>query len=323
MAREKSYRFEVISDVHIDLENNGKNIYFVYAEKNFRRALGTAKKRNCDFIVNVGDSVTNATGAKAEWQRYREIINESGYGGMIFEAMGNHETRFVKYGGCTIEEAHREFIDGTRLKEKPVNRIAGKTYYAYTDQTFGDAFLFLSLENGVSTNEIDNFTDEQMDWAEEQLERFYHEGRRVFLIQHAPIDRFGVGDDIKEPAYGGSIRMTSQNGSAFLNNQRFLRLVKQYKDTIWLSGHTHVDLRDEVNYSNENENACHMIHVSSVAGTTRLSRDKNGKRVLDRSFYENASQGDIAEVFEDRAVFTGINIFDDRLYPQYQYIIRK
>ena len=66
-----------------------------------------------------------------------------------------------------------------------------------------------------------------------------------------------------------------------------------------------------------------MIHVPSVAGTTRLSRDENGKRVLDRAFFENASQGYIAEIFDDRVVFSGINFFDDRVYPQYQYIINK
>ena len=323
MEREKSYRFAVISDVHIDLENEGRNTYFIYAEKNFRRALQIAKDRRCDFIINAGDSVTNATGAADEWRRYREILDASGYEGEIFEAMGNHETRFAKYGGCTIEESRREFVKYTRLEDKPIKRIKGKTYYSYVDERFKDAFLFLSLENGVSTNEIDNFSDEQMDWAEDRIERFLKEGRRVFLIQHAPICGFGAGDDPKDPAYEGSIRMTDQNGKAFQNNQRFFRLIQRYKDMIWLSGHTHVDLRDEVNYSSDNKNACHMLHVPSLAGTTRLSRDQNGKRVLDRSFFENASQGYIAEVFEDRAVFAGINFFDNRLYPQYTYTIYK
>ena len=321
MDLKKSYRIAIISDVHIDLENDGNNTYFIYAQKNFTRTLSVAKKRDCDFIVNVGDSVTNATGATAEWQRYREIIEESGYEGEIFEAMGNHETRFAKYGGCTLEECRGDFIEYTRLGDKPVERIDGKTYYAYIDQRFGDAFLFLSLENGVSTNEIDNFSDEQMAWAESMLDRCHREGRRVFLIQHAPIYGFGAGDDVKEPAYEGLIRMTDQNGRAFRNNRRFLRLVRQYKNMIWLSGHTHVDLRDEVNYDNDHGGACHMIHVPSVAGTTRLSHDENGKRVLDRAFFENASQGYIAEIFDDRVVFSGINFFDDRVYPQYQYII--
>ena len=36
---EKSYRFAALADIHIDWENDGKNIYFIPAEKNFSRAL--------------------------------------------------------------------------------------------------------------------------------------------------------------------------------------------------------------------------------------------------------------------------------------------
>ena len=321
LKTEKSYRFLLIADVHIDLENSGKNTYFIYAQKNFAHALEIAKQRDCSFIVNAGDSVTNASGAEEEWERYRQIIEESGYTGQIFEAMGNHETRWAKYGGCSIENCQREFIKYTRLQDKPIERTEGKTYYAYVDRNFGDAFVFLSLENGVSTNEIDNFSDEQMDWAEEQIGRYTKEGRRVFLIQHAPIYGFGAGDDVKHPAYQGSIRLTDQNGNEFCNNRRFYELVRRNQNMIWLSGHTHVDLRDEVNYSNDGGRACHMIHIPSTAGTTRLACDEKGERMLDRTFYEDASQGYLVDVFEDRAVFKGISFYDGRTYPQYTYTI--
>lgn len=212
---QKHYRFAVLADIHIDLENGGENTYFIHAQKNFANALKVIKKSGCAFIVSAGDQVTNASGAEEEWQKYREIIDRSGYQGQIFEAMGNHETRFAKYGGCTVDECRKEFIRYARLDKKPILRQKGKTYYAYTDDTFGDAFLFLSLENGVDTPLIDNFSDEQMDWAEEMAERFTREGRRIFLIQHAPIYGFGVGDDNHEPAYQGSIRLKDTGGKSF------------------------------------------------------------------------------------------------------------
>lgn len=319
---DKHYRFAVIADVHIDLENGGEKTYFIHAEQHFIRALRIISDRGCDFIVSAGDQVTNASGAAEEWRRYREILSESGYRGQVFEAMGNHETRFAKYGGCTIGECRQEFVTFTGLREKPVLRPqthGDATYYAYFDQHFGDAFLFLSLENGVSTNEIDNFSDEQMAWTEAMIARCRRENRRILLIQHAPVYGFGVGDDIGNPAYQGSIRTADENGTPFRNNRRFFELIRNDRDLIWLSGHTHVDLRDNVNYSCQN--ACHMLHIPALAGTTRL-RYQNGTSYLDRSFAVNTAQGYIADCYQDRIVFTGIDFLRDRLLPEFTYTIR-
>ena len=321
---QKHYRFAVLADIHIDLENGGENTYFIHAQKNFANAMKVIEQHNCAFIVSAGDQVTNAAGAEEEWQKYREIIDRSGYQGQIFEAMGNHETRFAKYGGCTVDECRKEFIRYARLDKKPILRPAEKTYYVYLDDTFDDAFLFLSLENGVDTPLIDNFSDEQMDWAEEMAERFTREGRRrrrIFLIQHAPIYGFGAGDDNHEPAYQGSICLKDTGGKSFRNNQRFYELIRRYNNMIWLSGHTHVDLRDNVNYQKADSCACHMLHIPALSGSTHLSRDKAGRRTLDRTFYDDAAQGYLADVYEDKVVFKGIDFLHDRIYPEYVYSI--
>lgn len=318
-----TYRFAVLADIHIDLENGGKNIYFIHAERNFARALEVITRRGCAFVISAGDQVTNASGAVQEWRRYNEIIRASGYPGTVFEAMGNHEIRFTYYGNCSITDCRREFVSLTRLHDKPILRptdlrsTGDLTYYAYIDDRFGDAFVFLSLENGVNVNEIDDFSDEQMDWAEMMTERFLREKRRVFLIQHAPLLGSGVGDDADDPAYEGSIRLTDKDGRPFTNNRRFYDLFRRSPEIIWLSGHTHVDLRDEVNYRFD---GCHMLHIPALAGSTRLIR-RNDRRVLDRTFYGDAAQGYIAEVEKDRVTFKGIDFLCDRFYPEYEYTI--
>ena len=314
------YRFAVLADIHIDLENGGKNTYFIHAETNFSRALEVIAERGCSFIISAGDQVTNAAGAAEEWRRYRQIIERSGYRGQIFEAMGNHETRFAKYGGCSIEDCRNEFIACTGLSDKPVMRPEGKTYYAYLNDTFGDAFVFLSLENGVNTAQIDNFSDEQMDWAEETIDRFTAQKRRIFVIQHAPVYGFGAGDDIRRHAYEGSIRLTDGQGRELKNNRRFFDLIRRHRNLIWLSGHTHIDLRDRVNYCAAGSGACHMLHIPALAGSTRLS-DIGGRRGLDRTFYNDGAQGYIADVFEDAVIFSGIDFLTNRLYPAYTYTI--
>ena len=315
-----SYRFAVLSDIHMDLEDSGKKIYFIHAEKNFKRALEVIKSLGCDFIISAGDQVTNATGATEEWRLYRDLIAASGYRGQVFSALGNHELRFAKYGGCTVADCHREFIDFTGLGDKPVSRLNGKTYYSYTEPVFGDAFIFMSLEIGADTNMIDNFSDEQIAWAEELLERYSRENRRIFLIQHAPIYGFGAGDDTTSPTYKGSIHLSDENGAVFKNNRRFYELVKRYDDVIWLSGHTHVDLRDGVNYSHDC--SCHALHIPALAGSTRMIYDENGRHILNRTFYGDAAQGYIADADDEKVVFMGIDFLSGEIYPQYVYTIK-
>ncbi len=315
------YRFAAVADIHIDREDHGRHIYFRYAEENFRRALDTIRQLGCRFIISAGDQITNAAGGEEEWALYRRIIDGSGYAGTVFEALGNHETRFAKYGGCTLEESLADFIRYTKLAEKPVDAPAGRTYYEYLDPAFGDSFLFLSLENGVSTNKLDNFSPAQMDWAEEKLALRTAEGRRVFLIQHAPILRYGAGDDRDDPAYRGSIRLTAEDGTPFPNNRRFHALTKKYRNAIWLSGHTHVDFRDNVNFADENGTACRMLHIPALAGTTRIVRRADGTHMLDRAFHPHVAQGYVADVYEDRTVFRAVNFCGGAVYPQFIYTV--
>lgn len=322
MNAEKHYRFAAIADVHIDRENGGKNIYFHYAEENFARALDTIKELGCRFIISAGDQITNASGGTDEWRRYREIIDRSGYTGEIFEAPGNHETRYAQYG-CTLEESLAEFIKYTRLNEKPVAAPRGKTYYEYLDPVFGDSFLFMALENGARTNLIDNFTADQMDWAESTVARRTAEGRRIFLIQHANIFGFGAGDDAENPAYAGAMRMSGENGAPFCGNRRFKKLTERYKDVIWLSGHTHVDFADDVNFTDNGGESCHMLHIPALAGTTRIVRCGDGTSALDRTFRPHVAQGYIADVYADRVTFRAVNLYDGTPYPKYIYTVRR
>lgn len=318
MSNQPLYRFAAISDIHIDLENGGKNTYFIHAEENFRHALEIIKLHQCDFIISAGDQVTNASGAEEEWRRYRQIIDDSGYDGLILEAMGNHETRSAKYGLNSLGDCRRDFIRYTKLGEKPLARQPGKTYYAYTEPSSGDLFLFLSLENGVSTNEIDNFSDDQMDWVEQQLKTGDQDDRRVFLIQHANLYGSGVGDDKNRPAYAGALRTHDKNDQPFVNNLRFYHLLCNHPETIWMSGHTHVDLRDRLNYT---DHPCHTLHIPALSGSTRIVSDHGGGHILDRTFTGDNAQGYIVDVFYDRVIFKGIDFLSDTYYSDFTYTV--
>lgn len=314
------YRFAALSDIHIDLEDGGKKTYFIHAETHFRRSLEVIRRHNCALILSAGDQVTNAAGADEEWRRYNQILTESGYTGLVLAAFGNHESRSARYGINTLAQCHDDFIRAAHLAEKPILRPAGKTYYEYTEPVSGDVFLFLSLENGAVTNRLDNFSDEQMDWVEERLCLHRPGKKRVFLIQHANLYGFGVGDDCTKPTYEGAIRMEDEEGNPYRNNRRFRALLDRYPALIWLSGHTHADLREGFNYA---DRPCHMLHLPTLTGSVRMRYDRDGAHPVDRRPYPDSAQGYLVDVTRDRVVFRGIDFLTDRFYPACAYTIAR
>ena len=312
---QKSYRFAALSDIHIDVQDGGKNVYYTNASKNFARALEVCHDRAADFIITAGDQVTNASGTTLEWLEYQRILASSSFDKPVYEAIGNHEMRFAKYSSCDVSCGIEEFIINTGLDGTAEAMAARKLYFEITEPTTGDHFIFMALENGSSPNEYDEFSDEQIAWVEGLLKQYSADGHKIFLIQHSAILGYGAGDDHDNPAYGGSMN------TEFPNNKRFRELIEEYKDVVWFSGHTHIDFADNVNYSDEGGTACKMFHIPSVAGTTRLIYDEKGKSDLDRTFYDDTTQGYLVDVYDGATVLGGVNFFYNKFYPAYSYIV--
>ena len=296
----KSYTFGLISDVHIDREGGGERAYFRMAEENFADALRFFRERDTAFILSAGDQITAAEDVEPEWDAFRRIIRDAGYDRPIFAAFGNHEARTAYTRGVPMTELYHAFLAATR--EHRGFDAAGELYYRFTEPMFGDRFIVMACEGGMQVPFVDEFSSSQLDWLEAQLIEAQREHRRVFLVQHASVYGCGVGDDADRPAYDGSLH----TGEDFPNNTRFMRLLSEYPDTIWLSGHTHVDLRDGVNYRKAPD-SCHMIHIPALCGTKRLISGDGGRRVMDRTFRPDTAQAYLVRVFEDRAEFIGVN----------------
>ncbi len=318
---EKEYSFSALSDIHIDMQGGGFDTHYVNSVPHFENALTKCKEHNVDFIVSAGDQITNASGATLEWLTYQQIIADSDYTNPIYESIGNHETRFSKYTDCSVTCGLEEFMLATGLDKNAENVESGTPYFEYTQESTGDHFIFMTLEFGTDPSLCDNFSDEQIAWVSGLLEKYDGDGHRIFLVQHSPIYGYGAGDYNPDPAYEGTIRLESEDGKTFKNNVAFKNLVEKYKDVIWLSGHSHVDFCDNLNYSDENGTSCHMFHIPSCANTTRVTTDETGKHVLDRTFYEDTTQGYFTDVYDDAVIFTGTNLFYDKAYPLYTYIV--
>ena len=174
----------------------------------------------------------------------------------------------------------------------------------------------MALEGGYRPKEVDEFTDKQLDWLEKTLKENYNTGKNIYLIQHALISGYGAGDDTQTPYYSGSINPELPSA------KRFMSIIEQYPDIVWISGHTHEDYSLGYNYSNNDGKSCNMIHNSSVGNPTTLTQDVEGKTVISYDFHEDNSQGYYVQVFKDSILFNGSNLHDQKIYPAYSYIIK-
>lgn len=304
------YTFNSYSDIHIDEENWGEvpAYWWEYSETHWAQALAYSAKMNVDFILSTGDQVTNALyrHMDEEWKSYQYILAASDYVNPVYESGGNHE---IRQAGLE-DEGLRDFIFATGLDSKKKTIKELKPYYSFTEPKTGDLFIVMALEGGYKPAKTDEFSEEQMNWVKGLLEENYGTGINIYLIQHANMGGYGPGDDVENPYYEGGM------DASLSSHAEFKKILEKYKDIIWISGHTHEAYELGYNYTNNDGNACHMIHNSSVGNPTYITEGE-----LDYSFHENISQGYYVQVFEKAIVFNGANLCDGKIYPAYSYII--
>ena len=296
------YTFNSYSDIHIDAGD-----FYVNASKHWEAALKYASDKGTDFIVTSGDSVTNASGPKKEWDIYEQILADSDYDNPVYESNGNHDMR------TGVQSGNKEFVRASGTDNTKENYDANKPYYYVTEPTTGDMFIFMALENSSDPSSCDEFSEEQLEWVSKLLAENYGKGYNIYLIQHSPINGYGAGDDMDNPYYKAHLSTSN------ITTVRFKALMDKYPNIIWMSGHTHEDFNMGYNYSNEDGTACNMIHNPSVAGPTHPSSSSHS---LDYTFYDGLSQGYYVEVYDGNVIYYGANLCDEKIYPAYSYIMQ-
>lgn len=306
-SAQANYTFNSYSDIHIDLNANGGG--YKYADANFASALSYAANQKVDFIVTSGDNITNdtknANAYEKDWDKFQTILSQSDYVNPIYEAGGNHEL----WQGA--ENGIDAFSIATGLDNTEQSILESKGYYSVTEPKTGDVFIFMALEYNFRAGQADEFSDEQLDWAADLIEENYGK-HNIYVIQHALIKGYGAGDFNDKPIYGGGLSWN------FLSTVKFKNLMEKYPDIIWMSGHTHEAFSVGNNYSNQNGTSCNMIHNSSVGCPTYPSSSMNG---LNYSHSKKNTEGYLVQVFGDEIIFSGANLYDQKIFPAYSYIM--
>ena len=294
--------FEALSDTQLDQQSS---VFYTYSMQHFAAALEDAAAREVDFITMSGDCINNyESGTSKEWQTHQKIIADSSYTGPIYETNGNHSMKSdINYGIQAYIEATGLGVDTEATGTKP--------WYELTVDN-GDHFLFVALEGSSSVPTTDEFSDEQLDWLEATIQKYYDDGHHIFIFEHAFFHGWGPGDDKVNHYYSGGLRTSTD----FPGNRRFLQIMNTYKEVFLYTGHSHLDLMYNWNYDNEGGRTANMFHIPSTACATHVTDGK-----LDYSMYEDSSQGYIVEVYDDAVITCGLDIVTNRLYPAYTYIV--
>lgn len=307
------YTFGAISDPQLANDSYGSGSY-PNDEAHLEAALETLSARDVDFVISSGDTVNDQNGNQtyaAEYKRYEKILAESSYSNPIYESNGNHDVATVwnKTGG--YYNNNEPFIKATGLDSTAETINAGKPYYEITEPTTGDHFIFMALEGGFYTDRGTQFSTAQLDWLEGLLKKYSNDGKNIFIIEHANIQGWGSGDKLTAPYYY-DLGLNPENADV----ARFIELMETYKDCVVISGHTHLELSAQYNYSDNNGTSAVMIHNSAIGGVRRLVDG-----TVDRTAVLGLSEGYIVEVYEDCIVFNGANMYYNEIMPMCSYIV--
>lgn len=298
----KKYSFASYSDIHIDYPGST----YAYDDEHWASALDVAAKRGVDFIVTSGDAINNNIDIsgiyKKEWQKYSKILADSDYCNPIYEAIGNHEL------WQDVRTGTKEFIKATGLEGS--NNTAEKAYFE--KEICGDHFIFMSLEGGFYPDRVEEFSTEQLNWLEGLLKKYSGDGKNIYIIEHSLFYKYGAGDRTDGNPYY-DIPLSDNQAST----KRFKALLEQYKDTIFISGHTHISFDAQLNYSTNNNTSGQMVHNSSVAGIRKVV---NGG--LDRNYKRDESEGYIVDVYDDAIIFNGANLHYNEYNSNCCYVVK-
>lgn len=298
---DKKYSFMSASDVHIDLSYET----YQYADEHWAMALDVAADRNADFIITSGDAIQNKDSIEGiyagEWKKYLKILAESDYTGPVYEAIGNHEI----YQDVTI--GTKAFIEATGLDGS--NNTAEKAYFE--KELFGDHFIFMSLEGGFYPDRVDEFSTEQLNWLESLLKKYSGDGKNIYIIEHSLFYQYGAGDRVDDVPYY-DIPLSAD----YPANNRFKTLLETYKDTIFISGHTHIGFEYQMNYSDNNDTSGQMLHNSSVGGVREIVNDS-----LERNYGIDETEAYIVDVYDDAIIFNGTNLYHNEYDPNCCYLV--
>lgn len=322
LKEDNSVIFASVSDIHVN---------YTAGAKFWTNALNEYEKAGVSYIAISGDVSEDGS----EFPLYQSATESSNYKGLIFASMGNHEQtpkgreNFAKsaiYDGITktwvsLSNADQYFTNdysGTLDVSVTYNDIESNFTTCYYYATIGNSlFIFMDqmLASTGNSSKQDNFSVSQISWLSNLLGIYAgdHTGDvdykynkyDIFIVEHALIKQFSAGD--KYPGYYSQPILINDK---FTNNLKFVSLLKEYPEVIWLSGHTHMGFETSFDFIDKQflidgtpngEAMARSIHNSSIS----QPRWYEGASMVYKNTYENGSEGFVCYKIEKDIIFEG------------------
>lgn len=260
---EKLYSFGAISDVHLSVADS---------ESDFIRALKYLDASTVDFTCICGD-LTNS-GNDTQLARYKELVDANAKV-PVYAITGNHDTY--------------TYNDG--IESQIATYTGNPLYYSFTHGN--DVFIMLGIKSEGAL-----FTDEELNWFAETLEA--NQNKRCFVFQHC-----FTGYETT-PTCGNANGMYhsycwSGDGQAQLTE--FKSLLRQYKNTVFFHGHSHLKFRlqEGCDYANLDESeGFKSVHIPSIS---RPRQEDGADENTSPDYDDSGSEGYLVDVYE-----TGIHL---------------
>ena len=278
----------IVSDTHIDYTHRTP----AYPQILLESAVIDAEENTVreDAFITIGDNTSN--GIEKNWSMVAECYEGHDPADAILLAIGNHDT----WGNDgNPSESFDLFY---RYTEKICGFKRDKAYFSHVIHGYHLIFLGSEKDAGCAAY----ISDEQIEWFQKEMEEAGKSGKPIFVFCHQALNgrhglprTWGYPEEPDLPLKEGGIGASSETVAAIL---------KQYPNTYYFSGHSHMGLSGEGwkeidGYSTfEIEDGLRMINFPTTA--------------CGNHHCEDASQGIgmQLEVYDDRVVLRPRNYYD-------------
>ena len=317
---EMVYSFGALSDVHFkryNLSLTGDDAMVA-----FPNALNFFDKLGVKMVGISGD--ISCDGEVESFEKFNSITSNFDF--PVYTCTGNHDVSDY----FTVENWQAYINAGVYGEEKAagVQNVSDNGLdFVYIPDGCEDVFVFLSqYQWDYNRPESRLLTDAQLDWLEEQLEKY--EDRTVYLFFHTFLNHPVEGEN----PHMGEGNLENNVGRHYdlpftedcPDEIRFEQLMDEYENVIFFNGHSHwaydmQELNPNLNIANYGGEYATMVHVSSVSSPRRTKANLDDTT----EHYMRSSEGMLVEVYEDKIVFTACEFLKGEYLSYATYVINK
>lgn len=304
---EKNFTYTSLSDVHT---NNGR---YLDNALDFLDTYG-----EIDFVAISGDI---SDGAEKDLLWFNEAISGRTY--KTYTTTGNHDEASLK-SGLWLEHINTGIKTDNEVFDIGEN---GLDFVYIPEKSPDSVFVFLCqtswwYSKSPSKNDYMLLKPEQLTWLEGVLEKY--KDKAVLLYFHTFLS---APDGTQESAVGNlrnpggyAYDLPYSYGSA--DEVIFRGLMKEYKNVVFFSGHSHWMFELEkynknLNVSNFDGEYCYMVHNPSVCTPRWIGENDETRKNMGGTY----SEGWIIEIYDDTMILIPVDFINQVFYTEYMKII--